>query len=957
MKEYCERIIRLISDDDLNRVLRQMMSKGIKINGFSPKAKKIPRGLIISRITKHELDRGLFFSVSKDIFEREKKPLFVELINMIESGSNDELIMQCFDEIEKLTNLNKNDNNELEKETGVCDTMKYYIGEIKRSGTYFNFHPKISFNSDDNSFEELDFNTIRELYPQNGTINLGYKHVNDDAHFFLDRIVPFGFIETQESKKLFVLKFTESDLVDNDHEYITKKIELQKLYEDGNAGKNFENVILPLNALDVYKIVTVNDEYENFSFENKIFVNEKHFIKDELVLLECGNDRKLYGPFKLEERSLDGEKYIDANIISNKYIVNYYDESNYEYVPYNEYIGIAHTNDPKEQDEMPNSVLLTKLTESISLDLLYSNRFEFERLYSSSPFLGDGVISESILVSRKNKIKNILKNISQYKNDYKEAIDILIDNIDDDLLNTKIEQSELFLTLKSKNNELILKNDKLDSEYKNLKEKYEALDNDRKNNTISSEDIAELDKLRAENDELKTKIDTKEEYDKLNEKLKETKILYDERVNEKRKKEDEIDKLNNELKSKKKEIRDAIEAALKSDDNQMAHIAFDSYVSNAMFEAAESYRKDSELSNFRDIANEIKNYDSRKYEPNELIEKLVAGVQKFRKYSKNDILNMFICLSQNFLTVFAGEPGTGKTSICNILANSLGLNNFGENKNRYIPISVERGWTSKRDLIGYFNPLTKKYDRNNAKIYDGLMLLNTESEDSKFPFLMLLDEANLSPMEYYWADFMRATDNSEAKVSINIGLDQDIYIPKTLHFLATINNDQTTETLSPRLIDRAWIIKLPKVDIIKTEEKIEEYFKDIISWEDIEKAFVLSSDKEMKEKTVASDIYKLFESQRLSVSPRVKQSIEKYVCVAQEIMDTVGECKKEEIALDYAILQKLLPKINGYYDNYKRLFDELKVICDSNHLKMTKEALLIMEDFKEQNMGYCKYLI
>ena len=100
------------------------------------------------------------------------------------------------------------------------------------------------------------------------------------------------------------------------------------------------------------------------------------------------------------------------------------------------------------------------------------------------------------------------------------------------------------------------------------------------------------------------------------------------------------------------------------------------------------------------------------------------------------------------------------------------------------------------------------------------MILNEERNCSRFPYIILLDEANLSPMEYYWADFMRAADKNDDDILINIGLEEDVYIPKTLHFLATINNDQTTEQLSPRLIDRAWIIKLPKTELLETELEI-----------------------------------------------------------------------------------------------------------------------------------------
>ena len=54
------------------------------------------------------------------------------------------------------------------------------------------------------------------------------------------------------------------------------------------------------------------------------------------------------------------------------------------------------------------------------------------------------------------------------------------------------------------------------------------------------------------------------------------------------------------------------------------------------------------------------------------------------------------------------------------------------------------------------------------------MILNEERQESRFPYIILLDEANLSPIEYYWADFMRAADSNENNVFINIGLDKDI---------------------------------------------------------------------------------------------------------------------------------------------------------------------------------------
>lgn len=274
------------------------------------------------------------------------------------------------------------------------------------------------------------------------------------------------------------------------------------------------------------------------------------------------------------------------------------------------------------------------------------------------------------------------------------------------------------------------------------------------------------------------------------------------------------------------------------------------------------------------------------------------------------------------------------------------------------PVSVERGWSSKRDLIGYFNPLTKKYDKSNSKIYDALMILNEERNKSLYPFIIMLDEANLSPIEYYWADFMRLTDRSgKGDAYVNIGMDKDLYVPETLRFVATINTDQTTEQLSPRLIDRACIIKLrnvPLKTIVRNDEN-EQFLP--IQWKNIISTFSTPSPINESLKKVLESIYSLFEACNMPVSPRIKLGIERYVGVAQDLMEDEPSVLGREKALDYAVIQKLLPKINGYYDNYKTLFEKLVQICNESHLLMTKNAIEIIESMQEQNMGYCQYLI
>ena len=48
--------------------------------------------------------------------------------------------------------------------------------------------------------------------------------------------------------------------------------------------------------------------------------------------------------------------------------------------------------------------------------------------------------------------------------------------------------------------------------------------------------------------------------------------------------------------------------------------------------------------------------------------------------------------------------------------------------------------------------------------------------------LILLDEANLSPMEYYWSDFMNICDDLGDQSTVNLGENYVFGIPETLHF-------------------------------------------------------------------------------------------------------------------------------------------------------------------------------
>lgn len=730
------------------------------------------------------------------------------------------------------------------------------------------------------------------------------------------------------------------------------------------CGKKLDDIIRYADEYEIYKIV----HSETDSISDKTFISgninllETNITDGEMVVLFY--NEKYYGPFKATRRQYDEKFYITTLASENNYLVPFFNITDVNVIELEKqayykdptYTKFIHTSSESEQyeDHITDELLLEKITDDVSLELARTNPEEFSHLCSNSPFLAQ--LPSEIVSKRLDRLIEIVTSVEGFKEKKHEVFESLLKLYQESPSDEMIIKSDVYKDLESKYNEERRRSEAADKKIQELSRTQEELNaqivdlQKSSEGTASSEEVIKLkediDRLSSEIEKKNKIICTNESIEELEEKQKGLQKINENLIIQKNSYSQQID-----------DLRTRVSTAIKAGRDEMASLAFDPFISNEMMRQAASWETKEEDRQYKEKIDRINSVTPSALSDADLIDYIVNYVKSRREYSRNDIINIYISIAQNFITIFSGEPGTGKTSMCNIVAETLGLLHYGEELNRFVSVSVERGWSSKRDLIGYYNPLTRKYDKSNGKIYDALRVLDVERDKSKYPFIIMLDEANLSPIEYYWADFMRLTDRSSLNdMYINIGAERELYVPETLKFVATINTDQTTETLSPRLIDRACIIKLPKVEP-KNNDDASSVSTEIITWDNFVKTFSKTAELNPITQKGIKEIYKLFNDYGMSVSPRTQLGIKNYVVSAQEIMEDEPNTLAREKALDFAVVQKLLPKINGYYSVYERFFDSLKQLCKEYNLSMTEDAVMKIIDAQERNMGYCQYLI
>jgi hypothetical protein len=264
------------------------------------------------------------------------------------------------------------------------------------------------------------------------------------------------------------------------------------------------------------------------------------------------------------------------------------------------------------------------------------------------------------------------------------------------------------------------------------------------------------------------------------------------------------------------------------------------------------------------------------------------------------------------LLVLEGLSGTGKSMLPRMFCE------FTKSRKFFSP--VQATWRDKSDLLGFYSEFTKTF-----KTTDFLLNLYDAAYSDKVN-MMVLDEMNISRIEYYFADFLSIleypAEDWKVKVyepELNQVLPKRleggyITIPPTTWFIGTANTDDSTFTITDKVYDRAIILnfreKFMPIESDYKSDPIE------ISSEKLVELFTQAKAKEencLNEEELAKflkicDFMK--DEFEISFGNRIMVQMQNFVPVYVAMGGT------KEAALDFLFATKVLRKAEGVYEDY-----------------------------------------
>lgn len=304
-------------------------------------------------------------------------------------------------------------------------------------------------------------------------------------------------------------------------------------------------------------------------------------------------------------------------------------------------------------------------------------------------------------------------------------------------------------------------------------------------------------------------------------------------------------------------------------------------------------------------------------------------------YTLEDIAAFVSGLGASRLAILQGMSGTGKTSLPKIFTEAI--------MGKCEIIEVESSWRDKNELLGYYNEFSKRFTPK--KFTQSLYKAKLNPE---IPTFIVLDEMNLSRIEYYFSDFLSLMENEEDKREIKLlniklfrtenqeissycGLTEGhtLKIPTNVWFIGTANRDASTFEISDKVYDRAMTMNFNKraAKIHTFSEELPPKFLSYSVFVRLLNEAKAAGDFDAEGCETIQRVEKLLEPYNISFGNRILKQMEDFVNIYCACFGDKQAALKD--AVERILLSKVVSKLE-----FKNIEDKDSLIKEFDRLRL-----------------------
>lgn len=304
------------------------------------------------------------------------------------------------------------------------------------------------------------------------------------------------------------------------------------------------------------------------------------------------------------------------------------------------------------------------------------------------------------------------------------------------------------------------------------------------------------------------------------------------------------------------------------------------------------------------------------------------------------------------ITVLTGVSGTGKSELPRLYSRFGGL--------YFLPLPVQPDWDSPQSLFGFFNSIDNRF--NATPLLRTLVQAQNSEENglTNNVMLVLLDEMNLAYVELYFSELLskletRRGDSEGINLEIDLGAGLDKFevdLSRNVLWTGTMNEDETTKSLSDKVLDRGNLISFPRPN--KFERRLNLELADSVQklpldiWNSWLSNKIVFENEIDKFKIALEEINSYLENVGRALGHRVWQSVENYMANHPILIQSKTNAENNnydkfmQLAFEDALVHKVMPKLRGIETD-----GESKTIClEPIANKISEVASGLNEDFQ-----------